>query len=91
MTGYFLRWRFTPLAMIVIYAALATLCAIETFDFMGNPSRYGDFARECTYYVLISIYLVRSRRMRERFGQIMIAGERHHTLLRKSLSNGLRS
>ena len=76
LIGYFLRWRYTPLAMIVLYAALATLCAIETFDFMENPSRYGDFARECTYYILISIYLVRSRRMRERFGQIMIVGKR---------------
>ena len=76
LTGYVLRWRYTPLAMIVLYAALATLCAIETFDFMKNPSRYGDFARECAYYVLISIYLVRSRRMRERFGQVMIAGVR---------------
>lgn len=75
LTGYFLRWSYTPLAMMVLYAALATLCAIETFDFMENPSRYGDFARECTYYVLISIYLVRSRRMRERFGQIMISGK----------------
>lgn len=72
LAGYFLRWPYTPLAMIVLYAALATLCAIETFDFMENPSRYGDFARECIYYVLISIYLVRSRRMRERFGKVMI-------------------
>ena len=72
LTGYFLRWRYTPLAMIVLYAALATLCAVETFDFMENPSRYWDFARECTYYVLISIYLVRSGRMRERFGEIMV-------------------
>lgn len=73
LTGYFLRWSYTPLAMIVLYAALATLCAIETFDFMENPSRYGDFARECIYYVLISIYLLRSKRMRERFGQVMVA------------------
>ena len=76
LTGYFLRWRYTPLAMIVLYAAIATLCAIETFDFMENPGRYWDFARECTYYVLISIYLVRSRRMRERFGEIMVVAER---------------
>ena len=76
LTGYFLRWRYTPLAMIVLYAALATLCAIETFDFMENPSRYWDFVRECTYYVLISIYLVRSGRMRERFGEIMVVAGR---------------
>ena len=73
LIGYFLRWSYTPVAMIVLYAALATLCAIETFDFMENPSRYTDFMRECTYYILISIYLLRSTRMRERFGQITIA------------------
>lgn len=72
LAGYFLRWRYMPFAMIVLFAALATLCAIETFQFMENPSRYGDFARECAYYVIISIYLLRSRRMRERFGQIII-------------------
>lgn len=73
LTGYALRWSYMPLAMIMLFAALATMCAIQTFDFMDNPSRYGDFARECLYYVLMSIYLVRSRRMRERFGQITIA------------------
>ena len=73
LAGYFLRWRYTPVAMMVLYAALATLCAVETFDFMENPSRYADFVRECIYYVLISIYLVRSARMRERFGRITIA------------------
>ena len=73
LTGYFLRWSYTPVAMMVLYAALATLCAIETLDFMENPSRYTDFVRECIYYILISIYLVRSTRMRKRFGRITIA------------------
>ena len=75
LTGYVLRWSYTPLAMIVLYAALATLCAIETFDFMENPGRHADYAREVIYYILISIYLLRSRRMRERFGRIMIAAK----------------
>ena len=72
LAGYFTRWRYTPIAMIVLFASLATLCAVETFDFMENPSRYADFARECTYYVLMSIYLVRSKRMRNHFGRITI-------------------
>ena len=76
LTGYFLRWRYTPLAMIVLFAALATLCAIETFDFMVNPGRYAAFARECAYYIVISIYLLRSRRMRERFGETMVVVDR---------------
>lgn len=75
LAGYLLRWRYTPLAMIVLFAALATLCAIQTFDFMQNSGRYGDLARECTYYVLISIYLVRSKRMREHFGKILVVAE----------------
>ena len=72
LIGYFSRWSYTPIAMVILYAALATMCAIQTFDFMERPSRYADFARECTYYVILSIYLFRSKRMRERFGQITI-------------------
>lgn len=37
--------------MVVLFAGLATLCAIQTFDFMENQGRYGDFARECAYYI----------------------------------------
>ena len=53
-----------------------SLCAIETFDFMVNPGRYAAFARECAYYIVISIYLLRSRRMRERFGETMVVVDR---------------
>lgn len=66
--GYFLRWRHTPLAMIVVYAMLATLCAVETFDFMENPGRYTSWVVECINYVLVSLYLTRSQRMRAHFG-----------------------
>ena len=73
LAGYFLRWSHTPVAMTVLFASLATLCAIETFDFMENPSRHTDFMRECIYYVIMSIYLFRSKRMRDRFGELTIA------------------
>jgi hypothetical protein len=73
LIGYFTRWPYTPIAMLVIYASLATMCAIQTIDFMENPSRYSDFARECFYYVVFSIYLFRSERMRGRFGRITMA------------------
>jgi hypothetical protein len=69
LAGYFTRWKHTPFAMVVIYAMLATLCAVETFDFMTKPGRYGSFIRECIGYVGISIYLFRSQRMRTHFGQ----------------------
>ena len=75
LIGYFSRWSYTPVAMIVLFASLATMCAIQTFDFMENPSRYADFVRECIYYTIISIFLFRSKRMRTRFGRItMVRG-----------------
>ncbi len=73
LAGYFLRWKYTPLAMVVLFASLATLCAIQTFDFMVRPSRYWDFMRECIYYIVMSIYLLRAQRMRDRFGTVTIA------------------
>ncbi len=72
LLGYFSKWKYTPLAMIVIYAMLATMCFIQTFDFMKNLSRYTDFIRECIYYVIISTYLIRSRRMQTHFGRIEV-------------------
>lgn len=74
LAGYFLRWRFTPIAMLVLFASLATMCAIQTFDFMENPDRYRNFVQECINYTIISIYLFRSKRMQERFGQIGFIG-----------------
>lgn len=72
LLGYLLKWKYTPMAMIVIYAMMATMCFIQTFDFMTNPSRYTDFVRECIYYVVISVYLLRSRRMQTHFGRLEV-------------------
>lgn len=72
LMGYFTKWKYTPLAMIVIYAMLATMCFIQTFDFMTNASRYTDFVRECIFYVVISVYLLRSQRMQKHFGRIEV-------------------
>lgn len=70
--GYFTKWRFTPIAMMMLFSMLATMCFIQTFDFMTNESRFFDFARECFYYLVMSLYLVRSNRMRNHFGRIEI-------------------
>ena len=67
LVGYITKWRWTPHAMVVCYTSLATLCSIETLDFLTNDDRYILFARELFWYVTISIYLFRSKRMRERF------------------------
>ena len=74
LAGYVLRWRFTPIAMLVMFTALATMCAVQTFDMLENPDRYRNFVQECVNYIIISIYLFRSKRMRDRFGQITIHG-----------------
>lgn len=70
LAGYFTRWRHTPSVMVVIYACLATMCFIQTFDFMTRPDRYTSFVIECVSYTVISLYLFRSQRMRKHFKRI---------------------
>lgn len=72
LTGYVLRWPYTPIAMLVMFTALATMCAVQTFDMLENPDRYRNFVQECINYIIISIYLFRSRRMQDRFGRTSI-------------------
>ena len=69
LIGYFKKWRYTPNVMVVIYACLATMCFIQTFDFMTRPDRYTSFVIECINYTVVSIYLFRSTRMEEHFGR----------------------
>ncbi len=72
LAGYVLRWRATPIVMLVVFTALATMCAIQTFDMLENPDRYRNFVQECVTYTIISIYLFRSKRMQDRFGRVTI-------------------
>ncbi|WP_298913161.1 hypothetical protein [uncultured Roseobacter sp.] len=74
LIGYFLRWSLTPIAMLVMFTALATMCAVQTFDMLESPDRYRNFVQECINYIVISIYLFRSNRMRNRFGRITVQG-----------------
>ena len=67
LTGYATRWPGTPLAMVVAFTALASLCAVQTLDFLVNDSRYILFAQELVNYTIISLYLFRSQRMRAHF------------------------
>ncbi len=69
LAGYFLRWKLLPFAMLVIYAMLATLCAVQTFDFITEGWGVGDFAREVAWYIIITTYLFKSQRMRERLNR----------------------
>jgi len=74
LIGYATRWPYTPLAVIVTFAMLAAMCFIQTFDFLTNDFRYLAFVMECIAYVVISIYLLRSERMRLRFGADLTRG-----------------
>lgn len=67
--GYFGRWKYTPNTMLVVYACLATMCFIQTFDFMTRDDRYVSYAREVIYYVVFTIYLFKSERMQKHFGR----------------------
>jgi hypothetical protein len=68
--GFILRWRHTPFATIAMYVALATLCFVETVDFGafgGGTKSYFIMAGEYAVYIALSTYLLRSRRIAERF------------------------
>lgn len=67
--GYLKRWKYTPNVMVVIYASLATMCFIQTFDFMTRDDRYISYVGELTSYTIASIYLFRSKRMQGHFGR----------------------
>ncbi|MCW8879570.1 MAG: hypothetical protein OQJ89_05005 [Kangiellaceae bacterium] len=68
--GYFKRWKYTPNAKLVINASLATMCFIQTFDFMTREDRYISYALEVTNYIIVSIYLFKSKLMQERFRRV---------------------
>ena len=70
LSGYISRWKHTPQTMVVLYACLATMCFIQTFDFMTRPDRYRSFVVECVNYSIISTYLFRSQRMQEHFRRV---------------------
>lgn len=67
LIGYFSRWKYTPNVMVVIYACLATMCFIQTFDFMVREDRYTSYVKEVLYYIIFSIYLFKSKRMQKLF------------------------
>ncbi len=70
LIGYFTRWRYTPIAMLVMFMGLATMCFVQTIDMLENPDRYRNFVHECINYIIMSAYLFRAKRMHKRFGRI---------------------
>ena len=70
--GYFKKWRYTPEAKLVIYSCLATMCFIQTFDFMTREDRYVSYAIEVTNYIVATTFLFKSKLMREHFQRHLI-------------------
>lgn len=58
--GYAVRWRHTPVALAVVYTAMAAVCAVQTFNYMTNDFRFVAMALEYTAYTGILVFLFRS-------------------------------
>jgi len=56
LVGYLTRWPTTPRVMAAAYVSLATICAVETFGFLTNASRFVNMGVEyATYAILIAL------------------------------------
>ncbi len=70
LVGYFTRWRHTPFAMVILFVVMATLCFVETVDFMAfgkGPTRFLVMSLEYGVYLGLSVYFLRSATMQQRF------------------------
>jgi hypothetical protein len=64
ITGYTRRWPRTPIAMACVYAAMAMLCAVQTFGYMESETRFVAMATEYLAYAGILVFLFRARLFR---------------------------
>ena len=60
LIGYAVSWTYTPVAMACAYAAMAALCAVETFGYMESDTRFVAMAAEYIAYAGILLFLFRS-------------------------------
>lgn len=60
VSGYLLGWAYTPVAMACVYAAMAALCAVETFGYMESETRFVAMAAEYVAYAGILVFLFRA-------------------------------
>jgi hypothetical protein len=66
IVGFVRRWKYTPFATITMYASLATMCFIQTVDFHafgGGTMRFFIMSAEFVLYILLGMYLLRSKRV----------------------------
>ncbi|RJP52909.1 MAG: hypothetical protein C4583_05815 [Anaerolineaceae bacterium] len=59
--GYVFRWHFTSIVMACVYAAMAALCAVETFVYMESGFRFIMLGLEYLAYAGILFFLFRAR------------------------------
>lgn len=55
--GYALGWRHLAVGMACVYAAMAALCAVQTFSYMDGPGRFGAMTAEYIAYAGILWFL----------------------------------
>jgi hypothetical protein len=67
IAGYLNRWKRTPVAMLVVYSAMALVCAYQTFLVLTAASRFRAMAIEYVEYAVILAFLFFSGHMRRRF------------------------
>ncbi|WP_149277326.1 hypothetical protein [Pareuzebyella sediminis] len=65
--GYFLKWKWTPFVMVMLFSNLAVLCTIQTFDFMSEQWSYTAYSTEIVLYVLLSAFLLFSSLSKSHF------------------------
>ncbi|MEP0710271.1 hypothetical protein [Parvibaculum sp.] len=68
LAGYALRWPGTPLAVAAGYAAMATVCLIETTQYLVHDARWLAMGLEYAAYLGIGFYLFRSAHAQAVFG-----------------------
>lgn len=66
--GYIAKWKWTPLAMILLFSNLAVLCTIQTFDFMSEQWGYSQYFTEVVLYIVNSLFLLFSPVSKSHFG-----------------------
>jgi hypothetical protein len=57
--GHALRWEHTPAAMACVYAAMAALCAVQTFTWLKGDLRFVAMGAEYAAYAVILLFLFR--------------------------------
>ncbi|MBX3508084.1 MAG: hypothetical protein KF714_04810 [Parvibaculum sp.] len=67
LAGLTLRWRGTPIAVALGYAAMGLVCLIETMHYLVHDTRWLAMAAEYTAYLAIGSWLFLSETARSTF------------------------